>query len=58
MANYCRTIFGDALLVDLLDKYPVSSDVEIVLWSSDTSYIFLHLHNNYFNVIKQIYTKS
>ncbi|ROI68649.1 1-phosphatidylinositol 4,5-bisphosphate phosphodiesterase beta-2 [Anabarilius grahami] len=23
MANYCRTIFGDALLVDLLDKYPL-----------------------------------
>uniref|UniRef100_A0A671M8J4 1-phosphatidylinositol 4,5-bisphosphate phosphodiesterase n=1 Tax=Sinocyclocheilus anshuiensis TaxID=1608454 RepID=A0A671M8J4_9TELE len=27
MANYCRTIFGDALLVDVLDKYPVSSHV-------------------------------
>ncbi|RXN35038.1 1-phosphatidylinositol 4,5-bisphosphate phosphodiesterase beta-2 [Labeo rohita] len=23
MANYCRTIFGDALLVDILDKYPL-----------------------------------
>lgn len=23
MANYCRTIFGDALLIDLLDKYPL-----------------------------------
>uniref|UniRef100_A0A8C2GJA3 Phosphoinositide phospholipase C n=1 Tax=Cyprinus carpio TaxID=7962 RepID=A0A8C2GJA3_CYPCA len=23
MANYCRTIFGDALLVDVLDKYPL-----------------------------------
>ncbi|XP_073683601.1 1-phosphatidylinositol 4,5-bisphosphate phosphodiesterase beta-2-like [Garra rufa] len=23
MASYCRTIFGDALLVDILDKYPL-----------------------------------
>ncbi|XP_059375728.1 1-phosphatidylinositol 4,5-bisphosphate phosphodiesterase beta-2-like [Carassius carassius] len=23
MANYCRTIFGDALLVDVLEKYPL-----------------------------------
>ncbi|XP_016099747.1 1-phosphatidylinositol 4,5-bisphosphate phosphodiesterase beta-2 [Sinocyclocheilus grahami] len=23
MAHYCRTIFGDALLVDVLDKYPL-----------------------------------
>ncbi|TRY92491.1 hypothetical protein DNTS_028194 [Danionella cerebrum] len=23
MANYCRTIFGDNLLIDLLDKYPL-----------------------------------
>lgn len=58
MANYCRTIFGDALLVDLLDKYPVSSDVEIVWWSSNTSDIFLHWHDTYFKVIKQIYTES
>lgn len=24
MAEYCRTIFGDALLIDPLEKYPVS----------------------------------
>lgn len=24
MANYCKTIFGDALLTEPLDKYPVS----------------------------------
>jgi hypothetical protein len=23
MAEYCRSIFGDALLIDPLDKYPV-----------------------------------
>lgn len=23
MAEYCRTIFGEALLIDPLDKYPV-----------------------------------
>lgn len=23
MAEYCRTIFGDALLIDPLEKYPV-----------------------------------
>lgn len=25
MADYCKTIFGDALLTDPLDKYPVSA---------------------------------
>lgn len=25
MANYCKTIFGEALLTEALDKYPVSS---------------------------------
>ncbi|XP_067223037.1 1-phosphatidylinositol 4,5-bisphosphate phosphodiesterase beta-2 [Chanodichthys erythropterus] len=36
MANYCRTIFGDALLVDLLDKYslkpghPIPSPSELM----------------------------
>lgn len=25
MANYCKTIFGDALLTEPLDKYPVST---------------------------------
>lgn len=25
MAEYCRSIFGDALLIDPLDKYPVSN---------------------------------
>lgn len=25
MANYCKTIFGDALLTEPLEKYPVSS---------------------------------
>lgn len=24
MANYCKTIFGDALLSEPLEKYPVS----------------------------------
>lgn len=24
MAEYCRNIFGDALLIDPLEKYPVS----------------------------------
>ena len=27
MANYCKTIFGDSLLTDTLEKYPVSSRV-------------------------------
>ena len=27
MANYCKTIFGDMLLMDPLDKYPVSGTV-------------------------------
>ncbi|XP_014861577.1 PREDICTED: 1-phosphatidylinositol 4,5-bisphosphate phosphodiesterase beta-3-like isoform X1 [Poecilia mexicana] len=26
MAEYCRTIFGDALLIDPLDKYPLEQD--------------------------------
>lgn len=25
MANYCKTIFGDALLTEPLEKYPVSN---------------------------------
>lgn len=25
MANYCKTIFGDALQTEPLDKYPVSA---------------------------------
>lgn len=25
MAEYCRSMFGDALLIDPLEKYPVSS---------------------------------
>lgn len=25
MAEYCRTIFGDALVIDPLEKYPVGS---------------------------------
>lgn len=25
MANYCKTIFGEALLTEPLDKYPVST---------------------------------
>lgn len=26
MAEYCRSIFGEALLIDPLDKYPVSAN--------------------------------
>lgn len=28
MANYCKTIFGNALLTEPLDKYPVSAPVQ------------------------------
>lgn len=28
MAEYCRTIFGDALLIDPLEKYPVGSSAQ------------------------------
>lgn len=27
MANYCKTIFGEALLTEPLDKYPVSTSL-------------------------------
>lgn len=27
MANYCKTIFGEALLTEPLDKYPVSASL-------------------------------
>ncbi|KAG7273006.1 hypothetical protein CRUP_011890 [Coryphaenoides rupestris] len=29
MAEYCRSIFGDALLIDPLDKYPLESGVPL-----------------------------
>uniref|UniRef100_A0AAY4D039 Phosphoinositide phospholipase C n=2 Tax=Denticeps clupeoides TaxID=299321 RepID=A0AAY4D039_9TELE len=29
MANYCRTIFGDALLIDPLEKYPLKAGQQI-----------------------------
>ncbi|PWA27134.1 hypothetical protein CCH79_00011634 [Gambusia affinis] len=29
MAEYCRTIFGDALLIDPLDKYPLEQNVPL-----------------------------
>ncbi|XP_054907003.1 1-phosphatidylinositol 4,5-bisphosphate phosphodiesterase beta-3 isoform X2 [Poeciliopsis prolifica] len=29
MAEYCRTIFGDALLIDPLEKYPLEQDVPL-----------------------------
>uniref|UniRef100_A0A3B3V1Y4 Phosphoinositide phospholipase C n=1 Tax=Poecilia latipinna TaxID=48699 RepID=A0A3B3V1Y4_9TELE len=29
MAEYCRTIFGDALLIDPLDKYPLEQDTPL-----------------------------
>ncbi|KFO28451.1 1-phosphatidylinositol-4,5-bisphosphate phosphodiesterase beta-3 [Fukomys damarensis] len=29
MAEYCRSIFGDALLIDPLDKYPLSSGIPL-----------------------------
>ena len=28
MAEYCRTIFGDALVIDPLEKYPVGSSAQ------------------------------
>ena len=31
MANYCKTIFGDALLTDPLDKYPVSPTTQTLI---------------------------
>lgn len=29
MAEYCRSIFGEALLIDPLDKYPVWGCLEL-----------------------------
>lgn len=31
MAEYCRSIFGEALLIDPLDKYPVSITFEFMI---------------------------
>lgn len=33
MAEYCRTIFGDALLIDPLEKYPVRPTV-LLIWAA------------------------
>ena len=38
MANYCKTIFGEALLTELLDKYPVSTSL---LGSQNSLFCFL-----------------
>lgn len=37
MANYCKTIFGAALLTEPLDKYPVSAS----LLGSQSSFFYL-----------------
>lgn len=41
MANYCKTIFGEALLTEPLDKYPVSTP----LWPNSQNTVGDKLHN-------------
>lgn len=44
IARYCKEIFGDALLTDPLDSYPVSPVHLFCTNNEADSIIFLHVH--------------